>query len=689
MKQTIITAMLAFGCLTGQAKVFKTIKAPESMASVNVNYGELIAREVIMTDTATTVHFTIDYPKGQNFRFDKGSYLIDENKNRYPLRSAEGLKLNSWVTSPESGKLDFTMHFEPMPKKVKIFDFIEGDAEGAFMLLGIHDKKTKLKTPTLQELSKNNPWTVPADWFKTDTITIKGRIEGYDAKQFGFTSMQSYQKDVFSKEGGVIVLDIAPDGTFQKKFLASYPTHETFHADNSKVGFREIPFFARPGETIDITVKKSEDGQLECIYNNGSSKEVERLLKSKLSLSDLTDPLTLFKGKFSEANQKAEEVWKNLMYRIGTVSKHDGFTPMEVQLALADAQALYAVAYMDYAMYREYELEKQEVRDGVYYSEIIDSTEWEALRDYKNYIALHHVDLDNPLLFQNSRYYFTFNRIQFARPVSSRKYKNLSNNSEVIINEPSVENEKMKLANLQIALRDLMGTDKDNLMSQLCIYGEILSNFNQWRDDEEEIPSILADTTMTAEERQEVLNNITALSNVYPIYLEALTHPYFRQKAEQFYAYKMAQKELSTPLPEDNPAADLIRSLSAKYPGRFLIIDFWGMGCGPCRSAIQSSKEKRAEIAKMNDVKLIFIAGERTAEGSDAYHKYVNEWLADEEAVCVTNEDFRRLEEMFQFSGIPHYETITPDCRRVRDDLRLNGFHNFDNEIKILKEKLK
>ena len=87
--------MLAFGCLTGQAKVFKTIKAPESMASVNVNYGELIAREVIMTDTATTVHFTIDYPKGQNFQFDKGSYLIDENKNRYPLRSAEGLKLNS------------------------------------------------------------------------------------------------------------------------------------------------------------------------------------------------------------------------------------------------------------------------------------------------------------------------------------------------------------------------------------------------------------------------------------------------------------------------------------------------------------------------------------------------------------------------------------------------------------------
>ena len=78
-----------------------------------------------------------------------------------------------------------------------------------------------------------------------------------------------------------------------------------------------------------------------------------------------------------------------------------------------------------------------------------------------------------------------------------------------------------------------------------------------------------------------------------------------------------------------------------------------------------------------------------TTEGSDAYKKYVAEWLADEETVCVTNDDFTRLQELFHFSGIPHYETITPDCRRVRDDLRLQGLWNFDNELKKLIERLK
>ena len=174
-----------------------------------------------------------------------------------------------------------------------------------------------------------------------------------------------------------------------------------------------------------------------------------------------------------------------------------------------------------------------------------------------------------------------------------------------------------------------------------------------------------------------------------PAVIEKLTHPYVREKAQTFYNRQMAVKELSSPLLVDNPSADLIRRLSAKYPDHYLFIDFWGMGCGPCRAAIQQSKELRAEIAKREDVKLIFIAGERTAEGSEAYHKYVDEWLADEETVCVTNQDFTRLQELFQFNGIPHYEVITPDCRRVRDDLRLHGYEFFEQQFERLKEKLK
>ena len=68
-KQTIITALLTLIALAGQAKTYKTIKNPVSMACVNVSNGELKAREIIMRDTATTIIFSMEYEKGNHFRF--------------------------------------------------------------------------------------------------------------------------------------------------------------------------------------------------------------------------------------------------------------------------------------------------------------------------------------------------------------------------------------------------------------------------------------------------------------------------------------------------------------------------------------------------------------------------------------------------------------------------------------------
>ena len=671
-KKAIITALLALVAMAGQAKTYKTIKTPVAMACVNVSNGELKVREVIMCDTATTVHFTMEYEKGTHFRFAKGSYLMDEDGNRYPLRSAEGIALDSWVQSPESGVTDFTMRFEPMPKKVQVFDFIEGNGNRAFMLLGIHDKEKKLTVPTMEELSAKNPYTMPQNWFKTDTITIRGRIEGYDAEQFGFTSMECYFQDIFEKDDATQVLDIEDDGTFYKKFLASYPVYQRFYTMESKVDFSEMFFYARPGETFDITVRKNADGHYECVYHNGSSHEVERWLKSKLMTGYLSNMLALFNGSFSDARALAEEVWQNMLYRIGMVSRRDHFTPQEVQLALSDAQVCITKAFFDYASNKKYSVQKQ--ADGVYSDEIVDSINWKALNDAKSYTFLHRFDFDNPLMMSNEHFYFLVNRIQYAQLAMQAYFGSAGNN---------------QLDNYYTVMREMLGSKDNTLMAQLCVYQQMLTEFRNWRTQKERTIEALKNSPDLPDSlRQRALNSIPTVESKYTTVSNTFTHPYVKAKADEFYHRAMAQKELSVPLP-DMPMTELIRSLCAKYPGRILIIDFWDMGCGPCRGAIQDSKNLRAEIAKRDDVKLVFIAGERTTEGSEAYRKYVAEWLADDETVCVTNADFTRLQELFRFGGIPHYETITPDCRRVRDDLSISGFYNFDYELKRLLERLK
>lgn len=529
-------------------------------------------------------------------------------------------------------------------------------------VLFVYDKIEVMNAPTMQEIVEANPWTVPADWFKTDTITIKGRIEDYDAEEFGFTSMACYYDDVFEKDNTVLVLDIADDGTFCKKFLASYPVCNSFIADGSKVFFNAIPFFARPGETIDISVRKASFGRYECVYNNGSSRDVERWLRTSRKLEGVMKPLWKFEGTFDEANEVADEVWRRAMARLQKVSRSEDYTPMEVQLALADLQANFGMDYIGCIERIARGLTKSEERDSVWYTEILDSAEWKKYLDYETYAPMRRIDYDNPLLFASSSYFILQNRVQYAKPVREDLYKGILSEGGGM--EVNFENYSKKLTNNLAALRKFMGADRENLTAQMCVYKEMAQEFDTWRNTDD------------------------LLDSLFPLYLDALKNPYIRQKAEQFRDRRLAQTDLATPLP-DVPDAKLIRNLNAKFPGRFLIIDFWGMTCGPCRAAIQASKELRARVAKRDDVKLIFIAGERTAEGSEAYHNYVNEWLADEETVCLTNRDFDRLRELFQFNGIPHYETITPDGRRVREDLSIHGYDDFDYELKRLKEKLK
>ena len=220
-------------------------------------------------------------------------------------------------------------------------------------------------------------------------------------------------------------------------------------------------------------------------------------------------------------------------------------------------------------------------------------------------------------------------------------------------------------------------------MAQMCNYQEMLGDYNMWRENESSKDRVLADPKLSEEERKQQAERIPCLSNVFPRYVSSFTYEALRHHAEQFHAARQAMASFTSPLPQGQPA-QLIRSLQMRYPGRYLVIDFWGMGCGPCRGAIQSSKELRAEIAKRDDVKLVFIAGEETAEGSEAYHKYVKEWLADEETICIPDTEFSRLQEYFRFNGIPHYETITPDGRIVGEEYRINGLYNFKAEMERL-----
>ena len=698
MKQLLTLFLCGLFVLAAPACAQRTIQNPKALGCLNVSGGELKASKVVFADTATTVQFTMDYPAGSTIRISGTSYLVDENNRRYLVRSAEGLTLDAWVTSPADRTTHFTLHFEPLPKRTRVFDFIEYDGQRAFMLLGIHDSKQKLKMKTMEELAGANAYPSLADWFTTDSVTLRGRIEGYSAEAGFPTQLEMSYKSVFDKDELVMVADIRPDGTFEKRWEVDYPKQHSFRWDKALPGMKYLEVFARPGDTINVTVRRGEDGLYRCIYHDGSSQAVERWLKSGLNLGGFTSRMYHFKGTPGEAEAQAEKLWQLTTYRLQTVAARHHFTPMEMQLAMADAQVQYAMDVMDYALGKMLNTEMVTAADSAVHATLRDTAFYGRL--------LRRIDFDNPLLMASGYYDILLNRIQYAWPVLSAdgpveitdEDGPWDNTSESILKE---------MEKRYATWRGMMGSTKNNdfvkpkdqrelarfglarnctfknLMAQMCNYQEMLGDYNMWRENESSKDRVLADPKLSEEERKQQAERIPCLSNVFPRYVSSFTYEALRHHAEQFHAARQAMASFTSPLPQGQPA-QLIRSLQMRYPGRYLVIDFWGMGCGPCRGAIQSSKELRAEIAKRDDVKLVFIAGEETAEGSEAYHKYVKEWLADEETICIPDTEFSRLQEYFRFNGIPHYETITPDGRLVGEEYRINGLYNFKAEMERL-----
>ena len=151
MKKLILsTVMLAFVAMTGQAKEVvweqPTIEYGTSNGDGFFNLA-LDVTKVELKDNETVVYITAqqrsDYPDFW-FRFAEDTYL-KVGEQRYTITSADGIELGKQEQSHKDGKRDMAFHFPPLPKGTKVFDFIEGDGQGAFQIKGIKPVEERWK----------------------------------------------------------------------------------------------------------------------------------------------------------------------------------------------------------------------------------------------------------------------------------------------------------------------------------------------------------------------------------------------------------------------------------------------------------------------------------------------------------------------------------------------------------------
>lgn len=122
---------------------------------------ELAVYRVEFADDETRVYMHITYRPHDWVKFAKGTCLLAEGK-KYPVKSTDGLELDKEHYLPSSGKEDLTFHFAPLPKTVQTFDFMEGESESSFKVLGIENINTRMKRlfPSLWRNDETGEWEI-------------------------------------------------------------------------------------------------------------------------------------------------------------------------------------------------------------------------------------------------------------------------------------------------------------------------------------------------------------------------------------------------------------------------------------------------------------------------------------------------------------------------------------------------
>ena len=603
--------------------------------------------DVEFTDTATILSFHERYKPGWWIQIAQETFLEDMNRRRYKAIRGEGITLGEHYVTPESGEGRFKVLFEPMPEDTRCFDFVEGFQEGNFRILGIHE------AGRLPEIPRGEPFRMTdeleREFFRADTACIRGRIEGY-SREWGFDNMQYTRRIAMTGEDTPITIAIREDGTFESRFLAYHPEEGWLLIRKEDKG-KSIRFYAEPGKTTDILVRL--DGSVECTIQSPGTFSLRNSLKHDYqTLCDYpyfeykadADSLKDFQRLADCAMRKMETA----LQLAGYMAWRYEYTPWERHLAENYTKLTHGEAVLRCAMTQWRSLPAE-------------TAEKQALLNLHaapdTYRFLRRMPLDDVSCLALYAYNPFVNGYEFSYPLL-KAWKG----SNYLLEDSLAPADSRMLAMEQ----RLSGCAKPSLCGRITLLQSMVFNMDYY-------------LSRTDDKKTELAKSFSRRRRL-------LASPALQRQADRVYAEALARWKVPAYALPECEATEVLRRLTDKYKGKYLLIDFWGMSCAPCRMAIQNSKPMREALRDDKDVDFLFIHAEGEAPEKE-YRKFVTAYLDGEDVQQISRSDYNKLMELFRFLGIPHYETLDPDGNVVRDGLRYTDTPLFRSQVEELKQK--
>ena len=624
--------------------------------------------DVERTDSSLRVGVRLQNPPHFWVKVSPSTRLMqpEDTTIQYKLIGTENIEPGKKIRMPESGQHEGVLIFEKVPSDIRIVDMVESDpADAGNCTYGIAlDQQENPVRPDIISLtdilqsseSTDGQWngldpkrySDISFYDKEGCAHIRGRINDYSPR-CGVKTFSVRTKDDFTAEEKINVGDINPDGTFELDIPLSYPQF-----DYLIIGDTHKEIFLMPGNTLNISTCMAQridpDKGFVPEYFGYEGKADDAVAVNMLSDSLLSKRYSLHSlysrykventdSMKTETYKRSERLAELLDSVITDIPGLIGDLP--VSGFAKDMLSIYAIGSICGAL-EDIQLDFTLAKGPR--NEIVDGTlsfkEGERLDD-KIFVRpwLRHKDLiyNNPLLICNGWILpnrWTFNT-QFHPTAMAAEGKAPAGETTAYV--PS--DNPTYLYETDLNRLDSIGLG-NCFVAQLVRTMSLIDNMHT--TDEPSAATLKRNNLLVANAIRH--NEYDALNEIL------LTEHNGFVKDVLIFENQLDGDDSSSRVIPDTPEGDILSRIIEPYKGNVLFLDFWGIGCGPCRAAMIKQKSILKNMADQ-PFKTLYIAN--ADDGMEACRKWLSKEDIKGEHIFVSRDDWQRLSGLLNFSAIP------------------------------------
>lgn len=708
MKLTIsfIASML---CLASYAD---TISNPDYEWCVNKSF---TIKSVERTPEYTVLNLLARWAPHYWVMADSTHVIVDRatGKSYQPIRG-EGITLGEKFWMPDSGEAEFSLIYPALPPETVVVDFNPSYHKITGLRL---DGKKAEKLPVVDaarwQADNLKPYPgEPSEFYRKGTAKLTGVISGY-TRAMGFDNMLVYARDVITGKDVPVTVPVCEDGTFSALIPLSRPGMCTLSGPNHT--YTDI--YMEPGR--DLAIYMDWDAIMEFEINNVRNlPPIPFILHYGGSLGEinrrLADAPVAVEAAYSirrdytpsRAAEKLDSVNKEYSRAVEDYISRTNPDKVSATLLRKMVKAHHLLEVCNYELYRG---------DLVYLNDTLAPSLQEPFTtDFFKPLKEVMTDKDEwllaaiPQILHNRIYYcgfFDLEGIGYGAPIP------ITDNGLLFLRDKGVTLEgeaeeaaqwiEERLGKTEYITQDeFFGSymKRSMLADSLAKKNNLVAELEDFRSS---LPEINVDFTRNAgllRRKTEALQAFSGIDYSPLIWQETLssrsicvtrelekdsltrasqfemigelaqsgviTNPFIRSDIDSFMTEYFDERPYALP---DTEAGRLVKSIIAPHLGKYILIDFWGTFCGPCRYNIEDQAETRRRNRDNPDVKYLFITGSKESPLFE-YKQYVAKNLADEESHYLSDHDYSLMRELFSFDGIPRYVLVGPDGMILDDN---------------------